>query len=86
LPAIEHKLDAPTGQSDYLDHPAGGCRMGADPATNVCDSFGQTHDPEAFCDGLAHAAQGRLYEAVARAFLPVLLLAITLATTQAWAW
>lgn len=35
-----------TGGSDYLDHPAGGCRMGADPATSVCDSFGQTHDHE----------------------------------------
>jgi quinoprotein glucose dehydrogenase len=32
--------------SDYLDHPAGGCRMGTDPATSVCDSFGRTHDHE----------------------------------------
>lgn len=30
----------------YLDHPAGGCRMGTDPATSVCDSFGRTHDHE----------------------------------------
>src|SRR5579885_3768753 len=35
-----------TGAGNYLDHPAGGCRMGADPATSVCDSFGQTHDHE----------------------------------------
>jgi glucose dehydrogenase len=33
-----------TGESSYLDHPAGGCRMGADPGTSVCDSFGRTHD------------------------------------------
>jgi quinoprotein glucose dehydrogenase len=32
--------------SEYLDHPCGGCRMGADPATSVCDSFGRTHDHE----------------------------------------
>jgi len=31
-------------EGDYLDHPAGGCRMGADPATSVCDSYGRTHD------------------------------------------
>jgi quinoprotein glucose dehydrogenase len=30
----------------YQDHPAGGCRMGADPATSVVDSFGRTHDHE----------------------------------------
>ena len=35
-----------TSLSNYLDHPAGGCRMGTDPATSVCDSFGQTHDHE----------------------------------------
>jgi quinoprotein glucose dehydrogenase len=35
-----------SGGSNYLDHPAGGCRMGADPAASVCDSFGQTHDHE----------------------------------------
>ena len=33
-------------KGDYLDHPAGGCRMGADPSTSVCDSFGRTHDHE----------------------------------------
>ena len=31
-------------ESDYLDHPAGGCRMGTDPASSVCDSYGRTHD------------------------------------------
>lgn len=30
----------------YLDHPSGGCRMGNDPATSVCDSYGRTHDHE----------------------------------------
>ena len=35
-----------TFDGDYLDHPAGGCRMGTDPATSVCDSFGRTHDHE----------------------------------------
>ena len=29
---------------NYLDHPAGGCRMGTDPATSVVNSFGRTHD------------------------------------------
>ena len=33
-----------TSESQYLDHPGGGCRMGADPATSVCDSYGRTHD------------------------------------------
>ena len=33
-----------TGEGDYLDHPGGGCRMGLDPATSVCDSYGRTHD------------------------------------------
>jgi len=33
-----------TNEGNYLDHPAGGCRMGTDPATSVCDSFGRTHD------------------------------------------
>lgn len=33
-------------ESDYLDHPTGGCRMGMDPATSVCDSYGRTHDHE----------------------------------------
>src|SRR5215831_5413881 len=33
-------------EGNYLDHPAGGCRMGTDPAASVCDSFGRTHDHE----------------------------------------
>ncbi|HEX2344124.1 MAG TPA: GMC family oxidoreductase [Vicinamibacterales bacterium] len=28
----------------YLDHPCGGCRMGTDPASSVCDSHGRAHD------------------------------------------
>jgi len=35
-----------SSEGDYLDHPGGGCRMGADPATSVCDSHGRTHDHE----------------------------------------
>ena len=35
-----------TSEGDYLDHPAGGCRMGTDPKTSVCDSHGRTHDHE----------------------------------------
>ena len=31
-------------EGNYLDHPAGGCRMGTDPKTSVCDSHGRTHD------------------------------------------
>ena len=30
----------------YQDHPAGGCRMGPDPATSVVDSVGRAHDHE----------------------------------------
>jgi quinoprotein glucose dehydrogenase len=35
-----------TNEGNYLDHPAGGCRMGTDPAKSVCDNFGRTHDHE----------------------------------------
>ena len=35
-----------TSESTYLDHPAGGCRMGTESSTSVCDSFGRTHDHE----------------------------------------
>jgi quinoprotein glucose dehydrogenase len=35
-----------TSFSSYLDHPAGGCRMGTDPRQSVCDSFGRSHDHE----------------------------------------
>ena len=31
-------------EGNYLDHPSGGCRMGTDPATSVCDTHGRTHD------------------------------------------
>jgi quinoprotein glucose dehydrogenase len=31
---------------DFNDHPAGGCRMGNDPARSVVDSYGRTHDHE----------------------------------------
>ena len=30
----------------FQDHPAGGCRMGTDPATSVVDGWGRTHDHE----------------------------------------
>ncbi|MDB4885847.1 MAG: oxidoreductase [Gemmatimonadetes bacterium] len=30
----------------WQDHPAGGCRMGDDPATSVVDKWGRTHDHE----------------------------------------
>jgi len=41
-----------TSEGDYLDHPGGGCRMGTDPASSVCDSFGRTHDhPNLFVVG-----------------------------------
>ena len=30
----------------FQDHPAGGCRMGTDPAQSVTDSWGRTHDHE----------------------------------------
>jgi choline dehydrogenase-like flavoprotein len=35
-----------TTAGTYLDHPAGGCRMGVDPATSVCSSHGRSHDHE----------------------------------------
>ena len=35
-----------TSEGDYLDHPGGGCRMGTDAASSVCDGFGRTHDHE----------------------------------------
>ena len=35
-----------TSVDNFQDHPAGGCRMGNDPATSVVDSWGRTHDHE----------------------------------------
>jgi quinoprotein glucose dehydrogenase len=35
-----------TNVDNFQDHPAGGCRMGSDPATSVVDSWGRTHDHE----------------------------------------
>jgi quinoprotein glucose dehydrogenase len=35
-----------TRVDDFQDHPAGGCRMGADRATSVTDSWGRSHDHE----------------------------------------
>jgi len=35
-----------TQSDEFQDHPAGGCRMGSDPATSVTDSWGRTHDHE----------------------------------------
>jgi quinoprotein glucose dehydrogenase len=35
-----------TFEGRYLDHPAGGCRMGNDAEASVCDSYGRTHDHE----------------------------------------
>ena len=31
---------------DFQDHPAGGCRMGADPGSSVTNSWGRSHDHE----------------------------------------
>jgi choline dehydrogenase-like flavoprotein len=35
-----------TAVDNFQDHPAGGCRMGNDPAESVTDSWGRTHDHE----------------------------------------
>jgi quinoprotein glucose dehydrogenase len=34
------------GGGNFRDHPAGGCRMGNDAATSVCDAWGRTHEHE----------------------------------------
>jgi quinoprotein glucose dehydrogenase len=34
------------GVDGFQDHPAGGCRMGDDPATSVVDGYGRAHDHE----------------------------------------
>jgi len=33
-----------TRSDSFQDHPAGGCRMGNDPATSVTDAWGRSHD------------------------------------------
>jgi glucose dehydrogenase len=35
-----------TNVDNFQDHPAGGCRMGSDPATSVVDAWGRSHDHE----------------------------------------
>jgi glucose dehydrogenase len=35
-----------TRSDSFQDHPAGGCRMGNDPASSVTDSWGRTHEHE----------------------------------------
>ncbi len=35
-----------TGVDDFQDHPGGGCRMGKDATSGVCDGFGRTFDHE----------------------------------------
>jgi glucose dehydrogenase len=35
-----------TRSDGFQDHPAGGCRMGNDPASSVTDSWGRTHEHE----------------------------------------
>jgi len=35
-----------TRSDNFQDHPAGGCRMGTDPAASVTDAWGRTHDHE----------------------------------------
>ena len=44
--ASNGRLTGAPSVSTYWDHPAGGCRMGTDPARSVVDSFGRTHDHE----------------------------------------
>jgi len=44
--ASNGRLTATPTVSTYWDHPAGGCRMGTDPARSVVDSYGRTHDHE----------------------------------------
>ena len=44
--ASNGRLTAAPSVSTYWDHPAGGCRMGIDPARSVVDSFGRAHDHE----------------------------------------
>lgn len=48
-----------TQYGTYLDHPAGGCRMGTDPADSVTDSHGRSHDhPNLFVVGASTLPTG----------------------------
>ena len=52
-----------TSVDNFQDHPAGGCRMGNDPATSVVDSWGRTHDHEnLFVVGAPTCVSGELRE------------------------
>jgi quinoprotein glucose dehydrogenase len=44
--ASNGRLTSKPVNSTYWDHPAGGCRMGTNPAASVCNSHGRTHDHE----------------------------------------
>lgn len=47
------------GVDDFQDHPAGGCRMGSDPASSVVDADGRAHDHEnLFVVGAATSVSG----------------------------
>lgn len=46
LAANQNGAMRPLNFGTYWDHPAGGCRMGNDPASSVTDSYGRTHDHE----------------------------------------
>ena len=52
-----------TSVDNFQDHPAGGCRMGSDPATSVVDSWGRAHDHEnLFVVGAPTCVSGKLRE------------------------
>jgi quinoprotein glucose dehydrogenase len=44
--ASNGRLTSKPVNSTYWDHPAGGCRMGTNPAASVCNNHGRTHDHE----------------------------------------
>ena len=46
LAAVGNGKLVSTRSEDFQDHPAGGCRMGADPSDSVTDRWGRTHDHE----------------------------------------
>ena len=48
-----------TQSDNFQDHPAGGCRMGNDPADSVTDSWGRSHDhPNLFVVGAPTCVSG----------------------------